>query len=370
MRNQTILLAILASLTASGCSGVECAKGTVERDGVCEISNTAVDDAICGEFTHVEGERCVPDFPPTECDPDTTTPEVRDGVTVCVGAGGCESEIMCPTPTSATKQTICGRIYDFTLGAPTAASRFTDGTMPMPMSCDPMMPASSGPCALTMLAYDAIAFGMDPSMTQPKTVGSLTIDKCGRFRLQDIDVSGVVGFVGIGVDDATGLGTGGVTVTTAVAVPAQGGTAARNVEAYIVPKATTDMWAMGGPPLSGGIYATVFRAHKADDGTPQAGVTVTRKTNTIPADDYYFLPTQTTRMMIDSSAGATATGANGTALITNASVTESLAYAGNGGLGAGCKWDPHAGASLSAFGGIVFIQIFKKSDIFGMTCND
>ena len=97
---------------------------------------------ICGEFTHLEGDRCIPDFAPTQCDPDTTTPEIVDGVTVCKGQGGCESEIQCPTPTSANKQTICGRIYDFTLGQPTAASRFTDGAMPMPMTCDPMMPAS------------------------------------------------------------------------------------------------------------------------------------------------------------------------------------------------------------------------------------
>lgn len=363
MRNQTILLAILASLTASGCKALECADGTVERDGVCEPGNTAADDAICGEFTHLEGERCVPDFIPTECDPETTTPTIIDGVTVCVGAGGCESEIMCPTPSSATKQTICGRIYDFELGQPSITSRFQDGAMPMPMACDPTMPATSGPCALTMLAYDALEFAANPMTAMPKSVGSLTIDKCGRFRLQDIDAN-FVGFVGIGVDDAgMPLGPGGITLTTAVAVPVGGGNATTGVEAYIVKPATATAW--GGPPLSGGIFAPIYRAHKKDDGTPQTGVTVTRNGNPVTASDYYFPSTQTTRTMIDGS--ATATGANGTAFVTGAVANDGPVWGGSGGLGPGCQWDPHAGASLP---GIVFIQVFKKADLFGMTCND
>ena len=69
--------------------------------------------------------------------------------------------------------------------------------------------------------------------------------------------------------------------------------------------------------------------------------------------------------MIDSNASVT--GANGTALYTGASVDDSVKYAGQGGLGAGCRWEPHAAASLA---GIVFIQVFRKTDIVGMTCND
>jgi hypothetical protein len=114
----------------------------------------------------------------------------------------------------------------------------------------------------------------------------------------------------------------------------------------------------------------VYRAHKlpVTSGTifdPQAGVTVTKDGAPITANDFYFLASQTTRTMIDT--GAAVTGMNGTALVTNAAVSQGVAYGGMGGLGAGCRWEPHAGASLP---GIVFIQVFRKLDLIGQTCAD
>jgi hypothetical protein len=57
---------------------------------------------------------------------------------------------------------------------------------------------------------------------------------------------------------------------------------------------------------------------------------------------------------------ATVTGMNGTALVTNRMISESVAFDGLGGLGTGCRWEPHAAASLP---GIAFIQIFRKTDL-------
>src|SRR5690242_4609053 len=88
MRNCFILLSLFASV--SGCRPTECPPGTVERDGTCEPPNSAVDPGVCGEFTELVGDRCVPTFPPTVCE-DGTTEAVTDpdtGVTTCRGTGG------------------------------------------------------------------------------------------------------------------------------------------------------------------------------------------------------------------------------------------------------------------------------------------
>jgi hypothetical protein len=376
MRNHTILLSLLASLTASGCSAVECAEGTIERDGKCEPPDDGFTGARCGDFTHLEGDRCVPDYPPVVCQGGMTAEDPDNpGVLICIGGGDtdCASPITCPTPLSANKQTICGQIYDFEAGTPPQKFQ-TNPAMPLPTRCIATAPAAAGPCALTMVAYDALAFGMSPTTTQPLPIEEVTIDECGRFRLQNIDLTNAASpFIGIGVDDAgMPLGAGGITVTAAVAAGKQGMTATRDVEAFIVKPSTTTAWtASGGPPLSGGIYAPVYRAHKLPSTAPfdpQPGVTFTKGGNPVPNNDFYFQAAQLTRTTIDPA--ATATGANGTALITSATVADSIAYAGSGGLGAGCRWEPHAGASLPSFGGIVFIQIFRKIDILGQTCND
>jgi hypothetical protein len=376
MRDQLILLAVLAPLAATGCKQIECAEGTIERNGACEPADTTTGSAMCGPFTELQGDRCVPVFPPTQCDP-ATTMETTDenGVVTCVGTGGssCDGVFACPTPTGATKQTICGQIYDFEKGDPTTG-KFKD-PMANGTKCDPMTPTTSGPCALQIVPYDAIGFGMNPTGASPLPVESVYIDDCGRYRVTNIDVSSSTGFVGLGFDDAGGpLGNpAGVTVTTAVTTGKQAMTATKDLEAFIVKASTTQTWQTSmGPPLSGGIYGLVFRKHKpgtaadmAEPFAPQPGVSVTKMGNPITANDYYFESALIDRTTIDPA--ATATGMNGTALVTNASVNDSVSYAGSGGLGTGCRWELHAGASLA---GIVYIQIYRKADIIGQTCND
>ena len=368
MRNYTWLITLFASLAASGCNQTECGDGTIQRDGKCEPASVQTNAAMCGPFTELQGDKCAPQFPPTECDPTTTMPttDPATGVTTCIGTGGggCDTPIACPAPTGGTKMTICGQIYDFENNTKYAESGGASS------NCDPMAPAASGPCALQIIPYDAIAFGTNPGTATPLAVDSVTIDKCGRYRVAGIETSGTGPFIGLGIDDAgQPLGPTGTTVTVGVAVPKADGPVVQGFEGWIVKATTTGMWqSTGGPPLSGGIYAGIFRKHKKGVGDPfeiQSGVTITDMGNTIPTRDYYFQAAETNHQNID--AAATATGANGTVLVTGAMVSESTAYSGQGGLGAGCRWEPHAAASLA---GIVFIQVYRKLDIIGQTCAD
>ncbi|NVB82931.1 MAG: hypothetical protein HOV81_31425 [Kofleriaceae bacterium] len=354
----------------TSCNQVECADGTIERDGKCVAASDNFDPTMCGPFTELQGDKCVPTFPPTVCEDGSTLPEVdpETGVTTCKGTGpapGCGGSLACPAGTSATKLTICGQIYDFKDNSKFAAAG-AEG-----MRCDPAAPATSGPCALQILAFDADKFARTPTTAPPLSVGDVYIDDCGRYRLTDIETSGTSPYIGLGFDDAgMTLGPNGVTVTVGVATAKPPARYLKDFEAWIVNQTTIGAWqTSGGPPLSGGIYAPVFRQHRkgfGDQYANQSGVSFTRMGNPDTTNDYYFPTADTGRNMIDTAASAT--GANGTVLVTAATIDESLAYSGTGGLGAGCRWEPHAGASLP---GIVFIQVFRKIDaVVGGPCND
>lgn len=375
MRNYTILLSLLASLTASGCNGIDCGPGTIERNGTCAPADENPDPSSCGPFTHLVGETCVPDNPPTECGMNTmavTDPET--GIVTCVGTGGgtdCATPLPCPNPTGSTKQTICGQIYDFenmTKFAGTGAAQ-----------CDATTPTASGPCALALSAYDALNFASNPATATPLAVGSKYIDNCGRFKLENVETSGTGPYIGIGVDDAVGMGPTGISVTAAVATGKLAMGVTNNVEAFIVKPSTAQMWGTtsgGGVSLQTGVFATLFRKHKLplvnasfDPFEPQSGVVIQRGSPAldVPSTNaFYFGANVVDHTTIDPA--ATATGVNGTGLVNDANVMrDSLSYLGKNGLGTGCRWENHGGASLP---GIVYIQIFRKADIIGMTCND
>ncbi|MDB4953069.1 MAG: hypothetical protein JWO36_638 [Myxococcales bacterium] len=359
MRTLSILL--LLAIAGSGCNSTECATGTINRDGKCEPATSTTDPAKCGPFTVLQGDKCVPMFPPTECDPSTTTAETdpATGVTTCIGngsSGGCSATFACPTPTATGKHTICGQIYDFQTNQPYADAMATG------KKCTTA--TATGPCSLSVTPYDAIAFATNPSGATPLGNGGTEIDDCGRYRVKDIDMPASP-FIGLGFDDASGMGPGGNTVTVGVATPANP-PVTKDLEGFVVAAATTTMWASsGGPTLANGIYAPVYRAHKAmgDLFAPQAGVTFTRNAAPEPANDFYFTATQITRQTIDTA--ATATGANGTVLINNATIADSVAYSGTGGISdtTNCRWEQHAGASLP---GLVFIQVFRTISISGL----
>ena len=362
-----ILMVLAAGLTQAGCNQTECGEGTIERNGRCEPADVVTSSATCGEFTKLVGDVCVPELPPTQCDPMTTTPstDLQTGITTCIGTGtaGCSGPFACPAPSGANRLTVCGQLYDFETNMKFAAMGATGAT------CNPASPATSGPCALQILAFDALEFAQNPAAATPRNVESVVIDDCGRYRLVNIDTNGTSPLIGLGIDDAgQPFGPTGVTVTVGVATP-KASPVVTDFEAFVVKATTAGMWqASGGPPLSGGIFAAIYRAHKADAAdrdAPQADVTFTKMNMTVPSSDYYFAAAQTTRQTIDPA--TIMTGANGTALVTGRSVGEGPVFDGLGGLGTGCRWEQHAAASLP---GVVFVQIYRKADLPSMTCND
>ncbi len=361
MRNQDILLSLLASLAATGCKQIECGDGTIERNGMCAPSDQATDPAKCGEGTMLVGDRCEPVYPPTECDPTSTTMDFDEttGVTTCKGTG--TGGIPCPNPSGSTKETICGQLYDFETNAKLEAADA------MGENCDPQAPAADGPCALTIVVYDAQTFAGNPSGAMPVSVGSLTINDHGEFALADVETSQINPFVGLGVDDAgMPMGPGGYAVTSAIAFSKNAGKVVKGVELWVVKPSTTTAWAANNGPdvLNTGVYAAVFRAHSegvSDQYANQSGVTITGPGT---PNDYYFMAAETNRTNVDMS--AISTGANGTVLVTNTGVLTSP-WSGTGGIAdtANCKWDQHIAATLK---NIVFIQPFRKVDQFGKTC--
>lgn len=363
------LVSLFGALSTTSCKEIECGEGTIERDGTCAPATTTTGAGMCGPFTTLQGDRCVPQFPPTECDLATTMPTVDPdtGVTICIGtgAGGCNAPIACATPTEANRLTVCGQLYDFETGAKLQAAGA------MGTACDPDAPAAAGPCALTIKAYDALTFAMNPATASPRASDPLYLDDCGRYRLANINTNATSPFIGLGIDDA-GMPNGpdGTTVTVGVVTP-KASPVVSDFEAWIVKASTTQMWTQsGGPSLANGIYAATYRKHKlaagVDRHAAQDGVTFARASDgmTYPSQDHYFTSTATLHQTIDMN--ATATGANGTALVEGRSLSEG-GFGGVGGLGSGCAWEPHLAVSLP---GIVFIQIFRKVDVTAGSCTE
>jgi hypothetical protein len=367
MRPIVILALLVPVATLPACKSLECATGTIERDGRCEPADETTGTAKCGPFTELAGDVCVPMFPPTQCDPSTTEMETdSNGVITCIGTGGggCSAPLACPTPTGG-KQTICGQLYNFADNSKFALPNATGA------KCQA---GGTGPCALQILAYNALAYGMDPINTPPLTTGSVYIDDCGRYKVPDIQVSSEI-FIGLGVDDAgMPFGPAGVTNTTGVAVPKIANHATKELEAWVVDQTTTNMWtSTGGPMLSTGIYVGVFRTHKCDVTTGvctgdkfanQSGVTFVKQGVAHTSQDYYF-QAETNHLNIDMAANVTSI--NGTVLYTGASVADNLVYSGMGGLTdtTNCQWETHAAASLA---NIVFFQVYRPEDKGVNTC--
>jgi hypothetical protein len=367
MQRWILIVAVLSGLFVGvGCKTTECAEGTIERNGACEPADITVTPAECGPFTELQGESCVPTFPPTECDPSTTSPEVdpATGVTSCIGiagGGGCSAPLACPAPTDG-KQTICGRMYNFEDGELFQAANATGAR------CTFSPPTADGPCSVGIRAYDAIAFASNPGGATPRPTADFYMDDCGRFRLTDIDNPSSP-YLGLGIDDANPADAGPGGNTNAVGIAAAittNGTSINNLEGYIVPVATTTKWqTSGGPSIAAGYYAPVYRQRRTGFLT-QAGVTVLKVPGGVPtpvmANDFYFRATDVTRETIDVALNGT--GANGTALVSGATLAD-MAYTGTGGLPPECRFIPAPGVTLA---GIVFISIFRPTDAPGMTC--
>ena len=93
----------------------------------------------------------------------------------------------------------------------------------------------------------------------------------------------------------------------------------------------------------------------------QTGVTVIKSGATTPTTDHYFVATDVTRERIDAM--ATTTGANGTALVTNAMLSE--VYTGTGALPIECRWSAHVAATVPF---VVFVQLLRPINQTNQTC--
>jgi len=363
-----IVVPVLALALATSCKGVDCGEGTAESNGTCVPATETVGAAKCGPFTQLHGDTCVPMFPPTTCDPDSTQPEtdLATGVTTCIGTGGggCAAKLPCPTPTDGT-QAICGQIYDFETGQPFAT---TDA---LGTQC-PATPTAAGPCSLGIHAFDAVMFVTSPMNTPPLATGAVYLDDCGRYKLPAVtQPSGPL--IALAIDDAAtaGMGAAGTTNPVGIATAKMANAATKNFDAFVVRGAVAGGWGM--PMLATGIYAPVYRGHRT--GTDLApGVQFTfgpmaapPPTMTDPNRDFYFAAAATTRTTLDvpanTSGALSVTGANGTALVSGANLGE--IYSGKGGLQPTCMWEIHGGAAVP---GVVFVQTFRPTDVPGMTC--
>jgi len=156
------LLAPAALLASEGCKAVDCGEGTIESGGTCVPADEIVGAAKCGKFTKLVGDTCTPEKDPTVCGPGTVREvDTATGVGTCKpdgGGGGCGASITCPPP-ALGKQTICGQLYDI------ATHESFEATGATGARC--AAGATSGPCALAIRAYDAVAFAMNPAGATP-----------------------------------------------------------------------------------------------------------------------------------------------------------------------------------------------------------
>jgi hypothetical protein len=357
MRIAIVCLALFTLPAASACTSVECDRGTIERSGKCEPADVTTDPGTCGPGTKLEGNVCVSTI---QCDPATTMPVIdpMTGETKCEPfSNDCTA---CPPPGDASKQTICGQIYDFESNQPFMATGATGARCPA-------TPSASGPCALAITAFDALQFVTSPSTAQPLAVDDVCIDDQGHYAVRGVAVPAGP-LIALGIDDAVGnVGPTGVTNAVAITVAKMPALAVASTEHWIVKPATTDMWmTTGGPPVSSGVFAAVFRAHACPGGTctgdplaPQSDVAIVKPVG----NAYYFAPGQAARMTIDPT--QMMTGANGTGILTGITAMDGP-VTGMGGIvdTADCSWESTAAAALP---NIVAIQVFRK---IGAACNE
>ena len=357
MKFYALLFAVtpLATLVG-GCKSVDCGDGTTERSGKCVAADETVTNAKCGPFTELQGNVCVPQFPPTVCDPATTAPDTDEmGVTTCVATGvaGCSIKLACPTPAQG-KQTVCGQVYDFETGAPFAEA----GAKGAACATD----ATSGPCSIAVRAFDAGALLSAGASAKPVAVG--VIDDCGRYTVPDIPVSDITSqILVIGIDDrvAGSIGPAGTTNNVGLATAATNGTL-KDFDAFVVPAATSTKWANSGGPniLSVGILAAVYRAHSSGSDLA-SGVSFKTLRGTPTTTTYYLSGAM--RSTVD--AGLSATAQNGTALVTITNGMPTDLYYGQGGIDPMCMWSPQPALTIM---NAILIENFRPTAISGMTC--
>jgi hypothetical protein len=243
----------------------------------------------------------------------------------------CDAEIACPAP-SANRMSICGRLVDVETGAPVTAPDAGGQRCASPLQ--------GGPCMLGVWPVDAGQLADDPSAIRPLPVAGYLLDTCGRFALRDVSV-GNAAMVGLVVDEQQGVPD--QVAMSVLARPALPGQTARRTAAPVVRHVTDRAWSsaagLGGTTFVGeGALLITYHA------MPATGVQVTRDGATLRSPpSYFFADAGPTRASL--APGATATGANGSALVGRGAGTGVAAYSGTGGP-PGCTWPSRPAAIL------------------------
>ena len=340
---------LLTAWANASCTAVECGDGTIETDGVCAPADDGLNPPGCAFGTSLIDGECVPDYPPTICDADTTVEDVDEetGLITCIGTGtggDCTGVFACPGA-NANKVTVCGQLIDaednMNIANGTGTACPADGS-------------GEGPCSIKIEFYDAVQFANMPQTAPTLSPESIRIDDCGRFRAENIPLPGT-GFLGIGVDDADASGNSDY-VLSGVALPVSSGLKRENFPAYVVRTTTDEQWTTdAGNPFGGstfnevGVYLPIFINDTVQPPVYATGVVITGNNgNTQPNDDYYFSDTTDTRSVV--APAQTSTGANGSGLFVNTMLVD---HSGIGGEPAGCVWEADLAAAIAT---VVFAQ--------------
>lgn len=232
-------------------------------------------------------------------------------------SGDCTLPLACPAPASG-KACIAGQLADVATTQPLRA-RFNVG-----LACG--QGAVGGPCDLAVAAFDALEFEADPASAAPLGSAGTVVDGCGRFRVSDLNVP-ATGYVAVAAQSAPG---GDVYTTSATVLALAPNQQVSGLEEPVARTVTVTQWsALGGVDFaSNGAVLACY----STGGVPTAGVTASRDGGAI-GTVRYFSDADAQRQFVSSS--ATTTGANGSALIANATLAT---YSGTGAETSGCQW--------------------------------
>ncbi len=266
----------------------------------------------------------------------------------------CAPDLPCPSAAPG-RVTVCGRLLDVEtdLGIESANPRWAE--------CGTAKAATDGPCQLEIQFYDALDFAGNPTGATPLQYANLYRDDCGRFVAENVQRPSL-GFLGIGVDDASGEPD--THRLTGVAFPVTSGQIRTREMVYSLRTETDVAWsAQAGLGASSfvdrGVILTLF---VDGDGAPVAGAKVVSNGSVRAADDYYFSDTNPRlRSTVDPS--LTAAGLNGAGLMLNSPLVE---HSGMGGEPTGCHWSSALAASIP---GVLFARHAElQSDTTGGSC--
>lgn len=238
----------------------------------------------------------------------------------------CDQPLPCAPPEFSGLGSVCGQLVDFATGAPIREANARGA------ACDAASPSDSGPCSLGIELFILQDLVQQPATAEPIPPEELTIDTCGRFAAIGVpDAPDLPFHLVLVVDD---VGPGDRFVRSATSYDDATTRFGLTRPIFLLAHETDAQWAVAAGQSDGAVTDTgalVLRYLR--DDVPVRGAEVFDT----PGEAFYFDdPAATTAVSLSRT--ATATGANGAALIVGAS---SARYCTTCGLLDGCWWpDP------------------------------